>query len=93
MGEECNIPIWCQTIKPKKKISVSGYKNTKKILVLGYKIKEKISVSGYKNTKKISVSGYKIEKKILVSGDFPVYLHQKQVYVGKNIQAQDLQQT
>ena len=82
MGEECNIPIWCQTIKPKKKISVSGYKNTKKILVLGYKIKEKISVSGYK-----------IEKKILVSGDFPVYLHQKQVYVGKNIQAQDLQQT
>ena len=61
---------------------MSGYKNTKKILVLGYKIKEKISVSGYK-----------IEKKILVSGDFPVYLHQKQVYVGKNIQAQDLQQT
>ena len=62
LGEECNIPIWCQTIKPKKKISVSGYKNTKKILVLGYKIKEKISVSGYKNTKKISVSGYKIER-------------------------------
>lgn len=80
MSEECNIPIWCQTIKSKKKILVSGYKNTKKILVLGYKIKEKISVSGYK-----------IEKKILVSCDFPVYLHQKQVYVGKDIQAQDLQ--
>ena len=58
-----------------------------------YKIKEKISVSGYKIKEKILVSGYKIEKKILVSDDFPVYLHQKQVYVGKDIQAQDLQQT
>lgn len=81
MSEECNIPIWCQTIKSKKKILVSDYKIKEKILVLDYKIKEKILVSGYK-----------IEKKILVSCDFPVYLHQKQVYVGKDIQAQDLQQ-